>query len=50
MPSKSPYLIGIKEIYESNNKIDNLDYLHKSKKEFSPLSGSADPNITPKME
>ena len=47
MPSKSPYLIGIKEIYESNNKIDNLDYLHKSKKEFSPLSGS-EPKYNPK--
>lgn len=40
MKYKSPYLIGVKEIYNSNKKINNPDSLLKSTKEFSPLSGS----------
>ena len=40
MKYKSPYLIGIKEIMNSNKKIDQKDYLFNSKTEFSPRSGS----------
>jgi hypothetical protein len=39
MKYKSPYLIGLKEIYESNNKIEDKNYLLNSSKEFSPISG-----------
>lgn len=39
MKYKSPYLIGLKEIYESNNKIEDKNYLLNSSKEFSPTSG-----------
>ena len=37
---QSPYLLSIKEIMNSNSKIYNKDYLHKSEEAFSPLSGS----------
>ena len=40
MKYKSPYLIGIKEIMNSNNKFDKKDYLFNSTSEFSPTSGS----------
>jgi len=38
--SKSPYLLGIKEIIDSNSKFDDKKYLHNSTKTLSPLSGS----------
>lgn len=47
MKYKSPYIIGLKEIMNSNKKIDDENYLLKSNKEFSPISGyekKYDPN------
>jgi len=39
MKYKSPYLIGVKEIMNSNSKIENKDYLLNTTSEFSPRSG-----------
>jgi len=39
MKYKSPYLIGVKEIMNSNSKIENKDYLLNTLSDFSPRSG-----------